>query len=380
MKKVQKTDLVFILFILVFSLGIFQYNDKNPITLTLIHNESLGYAKAMVTEVVEEDAREDDTADGRYYGIQTIKAVILQGEFKGKEAVIDNYLSTTHNVRLHTGQYFIACIDSPKEADSLITVYSYHRTPVIYLFAGILIGLMVLIGKGKGIRSAVSLIFTMYTILAFMLPLIFNGYSPVGVCVLTVIITAAVSLFLLNGNHKKTWVATIATGTGVILSGIVFQIMAALIHVNGFNTDQAEALILIAQNTGLQISQVLFAGILISSLGAVMDVGLSIASALCELTCHNPEITSKELFYSGLHVGKDMIGTMCNTLILAFTGSSLTTLLMLRAYGVDYIQLMNSDFIAMEAAQGISGTIAIIMTVPIGAALAAAVYTRNHNV
>lgn len=70
---------------------------------------------------------------------------------------------------------------------------------------------------------------------------------------------------------------------------------------------------------------------------------------------------------------------MCNTLILAFTGSSLTTLLMLRAYGVDYIQLMNSDFIAMEAAQGISGTIAIIMPVPIGAALAAAVYTRYHN-
>lgn len=379
MKKRQKTDIIFLLLIIVFSFGVYLYNDKNPVTLSLINSESLGYAKAEVIEVVEENAREDETTKGRYYGVQTLRARILQGDFQGKEVLIDNYLSTTHNVRLHSGQTFIACIDNPLEAETLITVYSYYRAPVIFMFGGIMIGIMVLIGGGKGLRSAVSLLFTMYTILGFMLPMIFNGYSPIWVCIVTVVITAAVSLFLLNGNHKKTWVATIATGMGVILSGIIFQVIASLVHVSGFNTDQAEALILISQNTGLQISQVLFAGILISSLGAVMDVGLSIASSLYEITCHKADITPRELFQSGLRVGKDMIGTMCNTLILAFTGSSLTTLLMLKAYGVEYAQLMNSDFIAMEIAQGISGTIAIIMTVPIGALLSAVLYSRRRS-
>ena len=379
MKKRQKTDIIFLLLIIVFSFGVYLYNDKNPVTLSLINSESLGYAKAEVIEVVEENAREDETTKGRYYGVQTLRARILQGDFQGKEVLIDNYLSTTHNVRLHSGQAFIACIDNPLEAETLITVYSYYRAPVIFMFGGIMIGIMVLIGGGKGLRSAVSLLFTMYTILGFMLPMIFNGYSPIWVCIVTVVITAAVSLFLLNGNHKKTWVATIATGMGVILSGIIFQLIASLVHVSGFNTDQAEALILISQNTGLQISQVLFAGILISSLGAVMDVGLSIASSLYEITCHKADITPRELFQSGLRVGKDMIGTMCNTLILAFTGSSLTTLLMLKAYGLEYAQLMNSDFIAMEIAQGISGTIAIIMTVPIGALLSAVLYSRRRS-
>lgn len=107
-----------------------------------------------------------------------------------------------------------------------------------------------------------------------------------------------------------------------------------------------------------------------------MDVGMSIASSLYELKRVNPEITKHQIFQSGIHIGKDMIGTMCNTLILAFTGSSMTILVTFLAYQIQYNQLMNSDFIATEIAQGIAGTIGIVLTVPIGALISAYMYTR----
>ena len=120
----------------------------------------------------------------------------------------------------------------------------------------------------------------------------------------------------------------------------------------------------------LQIKDILFAGILISSLGAIMDTGMSIVSALFEVYHHQPNLTRKELFNSGIEIGKDMIGTMTNTLILAFTGSAFVSLLVLFSYNVDVQQLMNSNYIAIEFAQGIAGTLGIVLTVPIASLIA----------
>lgn len=109
---------------------------------------------------------------------------------------------------------------------------------------------------------------------------------------------------MLNGASIKTWVAVIATSLGVIISGLSFLVLSQLIHISGFNTDQAEALIIISQQTGLKINEVLFSGILISGLGAVMDVGMSIASSLYEVKALNPQITKSQLFKSGINIGK----------------------------------------------------------------------------
>lgn len=109
-----------------------------------------------------------------------------------------------------------------------------------------------------------------------------------------------------------------------------------------------------------------------------MDVGMSIASAIWEILEVNPALTAKQLFFSGLNVGKDMIGTMSNTLILAFTGSGLSTLLVLTAYGIRYHQFLSSDFLAIEVGQGLSGTMAVILTVPITSAVSAYVYKRKN--
>ena len=376
-KKIEKCDIVLVLITIVFAIGITMFQKNHPNEVSLYNSSTLSYVKAEVIQVVDDQTEMKE--DGRYYGVQVLSARILEGDFKNQEVSIDNYLSSTHNVRLYSGQNFIACIDHPDQADSLITVYNYDRIPYIYAFIGVLIALVILIGRSKGARTVISLAFTFYAIVSLLLPMIFHGYSPATSTIFVIVLTIGYTLFMLNGNSLKTWVATFATTIGVILSGVCFELIQNLIHISGYNTDQAEALILISQQTGLQINEILFAGILISCLGAVMDVGMSISSSLFEIKTLNPKITARQIFQSGISIGKDMIGTMCNTLILAFTGSSMTTLVTFLAYSIQYQQLMNSDFIATEMIQGIAGTIGIVLTVPVGALLSAWIYTRFYQ-
>ena len=258
-------------------------------------------------------------------------------------------------------------------------IYHYYCVPYICAFIGLLLIIIFLIGRSKGICTIISLDFTLFAIIGLLLPLIFSGYSPILSTLAIVIITTGYSLFMINGSSIKTIVAVIATSLGVLIAGLSFLVLSHLIHISGFNTDQAEALILISQQTHLNISDILFSGILISGLGAVMDVGMSLASSLYEVHTLNPTLTRKQLFISGLNIGKDMIGTMCNTLILAFTGSSMTILLAFLAYQIQYPQLMNSDFIAIEISQGITGTLGIVLTVPISALLCSLLYKKERG-
>ena len=114
---------------------------------------------------------------------------------------------------------------------------------------------------------------------------------------------------------------------------------------------------------------------MIASLGAVMDVAVSLLSALWELKQQGTQ-DGDQLFRSGMNIGKDMIGTMSNTLIFAFAGNALATMLSLTAYGVQASQLLNSNYIALEIAQGLCGTGGVILTVPIASVAAAALFPR----
>lgn len=143
--------------------------------------------------------------------------------------------------------------------------------------------------------------------------------------------------------------------------------------------EETESLILITQATGMRLNGILFAGIMVAALGAVMDVAVSLGAALYEIQILNPKISGRELFQSGMNIGRDMIGTMTNTLILAFTGGSLSTLLVFISYGIQFNQLISSDFFAVEVVQGIAGSSAVILTVPITAMVCAIGYRGRKD-
>lgn len=333
------------------------------------------FNKAKVLSIGEQLIELDQT--GEYLvGTQILFIQFLNGNEEGKKIKVNNYLTATHSIYAKVGQTLIITSDTPKNAESYYTVYNYYRSFSIWLILAVFLGIIGFIGGKKGVRSALSLIFTFFMIICFLLPALYRGGNPVMWAVMSTAISAAVTLYLLNGLSYKTLFDILATTMGVIIAGILFFIISKILIISGYQTDEAEALILISQSTGLHIKDILYAGVLIASLGAVMDMAVSIGAALIEIAKLNPKITSKALFLSGMNIGRDIIGTMTNTLILAFAGSSLMTLLVFLSYGIQYEQLMSSDYLALEAAQAMAGTAAVVIMVPVTSFICAFGYPR----
>ncbi len=338
--------------------------------------DSLHYDKGKVVEVVNEDISYDKELK-IYLGTQDLKVKMTEGDKKDEIIEVTNYITKVHQVIAKNKMSLIINVDSPKNTEPFYTVYNYDRSFPMIACVILLFAIIICIGGGKGLKSILGLVYSLFIIVGLLLPAVFSGYSPIALSILCAVLSTAVTLLLLNGQSNKTLAAIISTTVGVFFSLLFFTVMSAMIHIDGFSSSEAEGLVLIQEATGLQIKNVLFAGVLISSLGAIMDVGMSIVSALHEVYRHNTSLSAKELFKSGIEIGKDMIGTMTNTLILAFTGSAFITLLVFISYQVQFNQLLNSNFMSLEIAQGLCGTFGIVLTIPAASFIAALMLTKT---
>ena len=367
---------IIIMLITIIAAGFFnQYLAKD---YSRVNNDSTDFVSGKMVEITSSNLEYDQDLKINL-GKQVVVVEILEGKSTGKRVEIDNYLTAAHNVEVAIGSKVIISADEPDGIDSYYTVYNFDRGLGMIIFTCVLLLVIIAIGRGKGVKAILGLAYTLYLVIFLLLPTVFSGYSPVLMSIICVALSTIVTLMLLNGASKKTYSAIVATVLGVVLSAGGFYLMSLVLKVNGFSVDEAESLVLINQATGLSIKDILFAGILISSLGAIMDVGMSIVSALSELFHHQPNLTQKQIFDSGIEIGKDMIGTMTNTLILAFTGSAFVSLLVLFSYNVDIKQLLSSNYIAIEFAQGIAGTLGIVLTVPIASFISAWALTNKKS-
>lgn len=377
--KQRKLECILVFVLLIFMGAVTMWSLDMQKDYEHYNNENVTYVKAKILETDNSDLAVDQIDEDRYNGVQKVTARILEGELKGTEVEIENYLMSYSNVYVEPGMTVIVSVDHPEGTEPFCLVYNYYRSANIYIIVAALALLMVFVGGVKGIRAFLGLGFSMFTIMLMMLPMIYMGYSPVAASILTVVVTTAATLLLLNGFSKKTLAAIVSTAAGVMIAGLLFTIMSQMLQVSGYNLDETEYMVLVAQNTKLRVGEVLFAGVLISALGAVMDVGMSISSAIFEIKETNPAMKQKDLFKSGLNIGKDMIGTMSNTLILAFAGGSLGAMLVLSSYGLRYHQFMSSDFLAVEISQGFSGTMAVILTVPAASLISAYLFVKPQG-
>jgi uncharacterized membrane protein len=253
----------------------------------------------------------------------------------------------------------------------MVTVYSVNRALPIYAFIGFFLLSLCVIGGKKGMKSAGALIFTMVCIVYLFLPMLVRGISPFLAASITAVVTVTVSLSLIGGLNRKTLAAILGTFFGVVIAGISAAVFGYFANISGYNVSNIEALLFVGQNTKIDIGGLLFAGVLIATLGAVMDIAMDIAAAVSEVHDKTPQLTRRQLFESGMNVGRDIMGTMATTLILAFTGSSLGILVLNYVYDLPYRQVLNSNSMGIEIMQGISGSLGVVFTVPMVAVMAA---------
>ncbi|GMQ58131.1 YibE/F family protein [Vallitalea sediminicola] len=361
---------IFLVTFIILLSPIFKMNIKQP------NYFKQDFENAKVVEVVSEEIDEDPTFDGRYLGTQVVKIKILTGKYKGKIFEVKNPLSRSHNVYVQADNTVIASIDDSLE-EANVWIYNYKRENILYVLVGLLFILLILLGGMQGVYSIVSLIFTGIMIIFFMLPLIFQGNNPIIVTILTASIIIIVSFLLISGFNLKTLTVILGTIIGVIIAGVISYVSGNLAHLSGITMDKGKELVYVAQDYKIQVSGLMFSAILIASLGAVMDVAMSITSSIFEIHQTNRGLSKKQLFKSGMNIGKDVMGTMSNTLILAFAGSSLNSIMLIWGYQMGSRQFMNIPFIGTEIIQGLSGSIGIVLTVPITAIISVMVLKRK---
>ena len=339
------------------------------------------FEKAKVTAVLSDDAQPDyNNAEGRRVGSQELEIKILTGSHKDEIMTLTNYMSALYNVDVEKGDRIIVRILTDEDGLYYASMFNYNRGMVMGIFILIFFVALIALGGKKGLGAMLGLLFTLLSIWYILIPCIMRGMPSILVTVLIISITAAGSLILLNGFSTKTLCAILGCVCGVVAAGVIAAVVGAISPMNGFNMSEAENLILYGADEGLKVSGLLVCGVLIAALGAVMDVSLGIASSIWELHCRNPQLEARELFRSGMHIGRDAMGTMANTLILAFAGSSLNMLILVQTYGIPFIQLVNTDYIFMEVLQSVSGSMGILLSVPIVALISAQLMTRKKHI
>ena len=349
--------LIYILFVCVFAVFVIKLNQVEKTELVVRTGQT--FEKAKVVKILQDNLEENGTRVGE----QKVRVRMLTGVRKGEELDITSSSGYLFGAACKPGMKVIV-MQSVAGDSTVASVYTQDREGVIYIFALIYLLVLCLIGGKQGIKGCLGLVFTFFCVIFVYLPLVYLKYSPFWTAVFVCFITTLVTMYLIGGPTRKTCAATLGTLVGVILAGVSAWCFSKASGISGYNVSDIETLMTLWNTNRIQVGGLLFSGLLISCLGAVMDVAMSISSAIDEIYRQNLSLSRKELFKAGLRVGRDMMGTDSNTLILAFAGSSVSTLLLDYSYNLPYQQIINSNNIGIAIMQGLAGSFGIVLSVP----------------
>ena len=336
----------------------------STISIGMAYSPDMELYKAKVVEV-DNDNR---TPDG--YGYQNVKVRITSGEYKGEIVSIQNFVEEVmiYNVTLKKGDSIYCMLQFDDNGEILMGYfYEFRRDQYMYALVVLFIITMLVVGGVKGLKSLATLIITFIGVF-MMLNGIIKGSNPILLSIIVGTVITILTILIISGFNRKSTCAIIGTIAGVVIAASLALVMSKLSNLTGLSSMEAQMLV---YNTNFDFKGILFASILLGTLGAVMDVCMSIASAINELIIANHDLTPMDLFKSGMNIGRDVMGTMANTLILAYIGSSMFLMLVFLVNDVRYLDIINLDLIATEIVRALTGTIGIVAALPITAIISA---------
>lgn len=310
--------------------------------------------------------------------VDEFKVEILSGDEKGKEIIIKQpfYKESAYNIDVNVGNKVVLYKD--KSSDSYYIADIDRRGYLVGLFV-LFSALIIGISKWKGVKALVSLIVSIGVVYNVFLPLITRGYSPILVSTGVALLASAITIFLSTGFSKKGTVAILGAVAGVVFAGVVSMYFSYKMAMTGFTT--IDSLNFSELLSGIKMKEIISAGVILGSMGAVMDISMSISSALNEVKEHDKLITKTELFATGMRIGADVIGTMVNTLILAYIGSGIlsTLFIYMQQDKFPMIRLLNFESIVSDILRAFSGSLGILVAVPITSYLACIFFIKSKS-
>lgn len=338
------------------------------------------YENAVITEVLSDNTFTDPAADNALRGEQILLAEVKTGQYKGEIMQVYGYVGPLYGGQLKVGDGATLLISTYADGSHVATVYEYNRLPALAVIVALFLIATVAVGGKVGAKSLVALAMTLVCLFWILIPLLMKGAPTLLTVFLVCAYITVVTMVILGGVQRKTVCAALGTIAGTALALLFGLAAQGLARVDGLRLTDVEPLLQLRQTgTPLGLRGLLVGGIVISALGAVMDVAMSIASALTEVHTVSPNRNTRELFRSGMNIGRDMVGTMTNTLILAFLGSGFALIIYLYSLGLSPYQLISSSYLTIEVVSSISSSIGVILSVPLTALISSVILTRGKG-
>ncbi|MBQ6700243.1 MAG: YibE/F family protein [Oscillospiraceae bacterium] len=330
------------------------------------------YERARIVQILADSTEADEASDGGWRGEQLMLAEVLTGQYAGKTLQVSNFVGPLYGVPLEEGDGAVIVISTYADGSFMGTVYEFDRLVPLIAVVAVFLAAAILVGGKTGAKSLLGLLVTLASLFFILIPSLMKGAPTLPTVFAVCAYIAVVSLAILGGVQKKTVCAMLGTICGTAFAMIFGLAAQAFLRIDGLRVPDVEPLLQLRQTgTPIGLTGLLVGGVIISALGAVMDVTMGISSSLFEVSAANPELGRKELFRSGMNIGRDMVGTMTNTLILAFLGSSFVLILYLYSIGLSSHQLISSAYLSIEVISGISSSIGVILSIPVTALITA---------
>ena len=356
-----------LLVMFIFALPVFAQNDADKVL-----KSELG----KVQSVEYEDVEQSFTDKSQVKQIVTIK--LLTGEFKGQEFKTMNMITNNpyYDIFLKKGDKVILHSEMEEDGETInYDIADIHRINFVYVLTAIFVGLLLIVGRRKGFNSLLSIVITVALILFMMAPMVRSGFNPIVSALIISLLSTLLTMYTVGGFNHKSTSASIGVIGSLIFASFLSILTIKFARLTGFCCE--ETMYLYTADPSLDFKGILTASVILATLGAVMDTGMSIASSINEFYIINPKMTTKDLFLSGMNVGKDIIGTMANTLILVYLGSSLP--LVLLSQNIDLQKFFNLNQVVTEICSAMVGSIALVACVPITAIVSAHLVRVNKN-
>lgn len=333
-----------------------------------------------IEKITRDEITEREVSGGIYeQRIQEADVLMKDGPYKGEIIKVINTMdqNMAYDIELLEQRevYVFFMYDEDGQLDHGL-IYKYRRDKYTLILVIIFVLLLLAVGGAKGIRTLITLSLTMIGIF-YMLSGISKGGNPIILSMVVCTVITIVTMFLVTGFNQKAISAILGTVGGVLVSGVISVIVSKYAVLTGLGTTEAQMLMFSQQHISFDFTSILFASILLGSLGAVMDVCMSIASSINEITEANPFMSRRDLFQSGMNIGKDIMGTMANTLILAYAGTSIFLILVFMMNDISFFDIINMDAIATEIVRALGGTIGLILCIPLTAYIAATLEKKS---
>ena len=369
----MKKFLIFMMFLLC---SIITFSNKATTEKNETKEEYL--SGKIIALVSEEKSDEEGVAK-----LQKFNVKLLEGVDKGEVVEIDLpiYKDDEYNINAKVGDRVVVYKTFDNYGNDEIQLQYYisdvdKRIELYIMGIGFII-LVLLIARKNGLKALFALIVTIAFIIKIFIPAIYNGHSPILFATMTAVFSSLITIYFTVGMNKKFVIALLGVTGGVLIAGTFSYIFTYRMHLNGFLDSDLLASAYLLKS--IKIKELIPAGVIIGSLGAVMDVAVSITSSINELHETNPNISKKSMFKSAINIGNDIIGTMINTLVLAYIASSIFTLLLIYIQANEYplIRILNFQDIAVEIMRSICGSVGILISVPLTAYIGTLIYNKK---